>query len=128
MTVKGLWIGCFVICAVAVPIFAQPQADSYQVGKIVAVDRLPDHHPAGGHQTAGGTDAQLAANAQNYNVSIQVGDTVYVCRYQAHSGQEMSWLQDKDVQVRVDGKAMYVKRATGEDAKATILQSNPTQP
>jgi len=120
---KSFCIGSFVICAIAVTIFAQQQSDSYQAGKIVAVDRLTDHHPTGGHQTGSPTDAPLAANVQTYNVSIQVGDTVSICRYQAHSGQEMSWLQDKDVQVRVSGKTMYVKTATGEDAKATILQN-----
>ena len=120
---KNFWIGCFAICAIAVLVSAQQQADSYQAGRIVAVDKLPDHHPAGGHQTGSPTDAPLAANVETYNVSIQVGQTVYVCRYQAHSGQEMSWLRDKDVRVRVNGKTMYVKTATGEDAKATILQN-----
>jgi hypothetical protein len=106
------------------PIFAQQQADSYQAAKIVAVDRISDHHhPASGHQTGSPTDAPLAANVETYNVSIQVGETLYVCRYQTHSGQEMSWLRDKDVRVRVNGKTMYVKTATGEDAKATILQN-----
>jgi hypothetical protein len=125
-TVKSFWIGCFGVCAIAMPIFAQPQAGAYQAGKIVGVDRLSAHQPAAGHQTVGSTDTPLEADVQNYNVSIQVGDTVYVCRYQAHSGQEMSWLQNKDVQVRVTGKTMYVKRATGEDAKATVLQSKKT--
>lgn len=120
---KKFWIGCFAICVIALIVSAQQQANSYQAGKIVAVDKFSDHHSAGGHQTGGATDAPLPANVQTYNVSIQVGDTVYVCRYQAHSGQEMSWLQAKDVQVRLSGKTMYVKTATGEDAKAIILQN-----
>jgi hypothetical protein len=114
--VKSFWIGCFVIFAIGIPIFVQSQADAYQAGKIVAVDKLSDQ------QTAGGTDEPLTADVADYNVSIQVGNTVYVCRYQAPSSQEMSGLQDKDVQVRVNGNTMYVKKATGRDAKATIVQ------
>ena len=120
---KSIWVGCLLICAIALTISAYPQADAYQPGKIVGLGKLSDDQGPNGHH-AGATDAPLTADVQIYNVSIQVGDIVYVCRYQAHSGQEMSWLQDKDVQVRVDGKIMYVKTATGKDARATILQSN----
>jgi hypothetical protein len=61
--VKGLLDRMHVICAIALPTFAQQQADSYPDGKIVAVDRISDHHhSAGRHQTGSPTDAPLAAN------------------------------------------------------------------
>ena len=52
---------------------------------------------------------------------MQVNDTVYLVRYQAQGDQDLSWIQGKDVQVRVSGKKMYVKRASGDNARAGIL-------
>jgi hypothetical protein len=73
---------------------------------------------------SGGTDEALKGGSHEYDVSIQVGDTVYVCRHHAHAGQEISWLQDKQASVRIKGKVMYVKRVTGKDAKASIVRTN----
>lgn len=110
-------ICCVWVCAVWMPLFAQSQTDQYQPGKIIEVDKLPVKG------STGGTDAPLKTGVLDHDVSIQVGDTVYVCRYHAHSAQELSWLRDKDVQVRIKGKVMYVKGAAGKDAKASIVST-----
>ena len=48
---------------------------------------------------------------------------VYVCRYHVAAGQDISWLEDKEEQVRVKGKVMYIKRAAGEELKTTIRRT-----
>jgi hypothetical protein len=117
MAFKTCSIGYLLLCVVCLSAFSQSQAQSYEAGTLMKVDQLPDTG------SAGGTDASLKSAVHDYNISIQVGDTLYVCRYHAPSGQETSWLQGKDVEVRVKGKVMYVKRPTGKDAKATIINS-----
>jgi hypothetical protein len=65
----------------------------------------------------------VASQVDKYEISIQVGDTVYVCRYLSHSDEDLSWTKGKEGQVRVKGKTMYVKKVTGQEAQATILRT-----
>jgi hypothetical protein len=98
--------------------FAAPQ---YQAGKIVKVEKQEEPHA----HSAGGTDAPLKAEVATYHVSIQLGDKVYVCSYDAHADQDMSWVEGKDVEARVKGKVVYVKKANGKEAKGSILSTAP---
>jgi hypothetical protein len=113
---KTFWFGCLLVCVVCLPAFAQ--SAGYEAGKIVNVERVGT---SGG---AGGTDTALKPETATYKLSVQVGDTAYVVRYQAQGDQDLSWIQGKDVQVKIAGKKMYVKRATGRDAKGSILSSS----
>jgi len=114
---KTIALSLWLACAVFSPVLAQSNNDSYQPGKIVSVDNAPvqttDHGP----------DAQLKPNVADHAISIQVGDTVYLCRYRTVSDLDWSWLRNKDIQVKIKGKVMNVKRATGEDAKAKIVST-----
>ena len=92
-------------------------AHEYQNGKIVKVEKHESSAPSGG------TDAPLKAGVETYHVSILLGDKVYVCRYQTDPDLDLSWIEGKEVQARVSGKAMYVKKATGKEAKGSILSS-----
>lgn len=94
-------------------------AHEYQAGKIVKVEKQKSQ------ASSGGTDAPSKAEVTTYHVSIKLGDKVYVCRYQADPEAELSWIEGKDVQARVSGKAMYVKRANGKEAKGSILSTAP---
>ena len=114
---KMCLIGCLLACAVCLPAFAQSKTEQYQTGQIISVDNLPRN------SSVGGTDAPLKTDVLDHDVSIQVGDTVYICRYHAHSSQELSWLQGKQVQVRIKGKAMYVRSTAGMNAKVSIVRT-----
>ena len=94
-------------------------AHQYQVGKIVKVEKPASHTPSGG------TDAPLSAEVATYHISIQIGDKVYVCSYDAHSDQDLSWVEGKEVEARVKGKVIYVKKSTGKEAKGFILSTSP---
>jgi hypothetical protein len=113
---RKAWLTVALVCAVCLPVIAQSQAPQYQDGKIIAVKKLP------AHATAGGTDAPAASEVEDYEISIQVGDTVYVCRYVSHSEQDLSWTHGKEGKVRIKGKTMYVRRATGKETQASILR------
>jgi hypothetical protein len=113
---KTFWLGCLLLCVVCLPAFAQ--SAGYEAGKIVNVEKVGT---SGG---PGGTDTALKPETATYKLSVQVNDTVYMVRYQAQGDQDLSWIQGKDVQVKINGKKMYVKRVNGRDAKGSILSSS----
>jgi hypothetical protein len=90
-------------------------AHQYQAGKIVKVEKQESH------SHSGGTDAAMVAEIASYHVSIQLGDKVYVCNYDTHSEHDISWVEGKDVEARVSGKVVYVKKANGKEANGAIL-------
>ena len=67
----------------------------------------------------------LKAEVTTLHVFIQLGDKVYVCRYKTHFEEDGSWLEGKEVQARVSGRTMYVKKANGKEANAAILSIAP---
>jgi len=116
---KKSWLGFLLVSVMCLPVLAQAQNTGYQAGKIVNVERQP-----GSAASGGGSDAALKPETATYKISVQVNDTVYLVRYQAQGDQDLSWIQGKDVQVKVAGKKMYVKRVSGKDAKASILSTS----
>lgn len=58
-----------------------------------------------------------------YLISIRLGDKIYVCTYQTGPDRDLSWTEGKEVEARVSGKAMYVKKANGKEAKGFILST-----
>jgi hypothetical protein len=113
---QKFWLVCLLACVVCLPGLTQAQSTGYEAGKIVNVERLPGTGGGGG-----GTDAPVKPETATYKISVQVNNTVYMVRYQAQGDADLSWIQGKDVQVKVAGKKMYVKRASGKDAKGSIL-------
>jgi hypothetical protein len=99
---------------------AQTSDSDFQKGKVVAVEKVSS---TGGQATTGGTDAPATSQVDRYNLSIQVGDTIYVCRARIQPESSFSWLEGKEVNVKVSGKTMYVKRSTGKITKFSILSS-----
>ena len=96
-------------CVACVSAFAQSPATQYKTGKIIKVSKLPA--PA----RQGGSDAPVIENAQDWEISIQVDNTVYLGEYTSHRGFDYSWAEGKEAQVRIKGKTLYVKRANGKE-------------
>ena len=94
-------------------------APEYQAGKIVKVEKQGSRAPSGG------TDAPAKAEVSTYRISIQLGDKIYVCQYKTDPDNELSWIEGREVQARVRGKAMYVRKASGKEAKGPILSTSP---
>ena len=93
-------------------------APGYHAGKIVKVEKLDS--PA----MSAGTDAPAKSEVSAYRVSIQLGSKIYVCSYDTHSDHDISWIEGKDVEARVGGKTLYVKKPNGKEAKGTILSTS----
>jgi hypothetical protein len=110
-----------VVCIVCSPFARTAQGSDYQTGKIVAVEKLPSSA-----SPATGTDAPLSAETVRYNLSIQVGNTIYTCRAKVAGDSDLDWTQGKEIQARVNGKAMYIKRANGKTTKLSIVGSKRT--
>jgi hypothetical protein len=113
------WLSCLLVCLVGLPVFAQSPAAGYQAGKIVSAEKLRE---AGG--AASSTDAAVKPATATYKITIQTTDTVYNVRMQVQGDQDLVWINGKDVQIKVSGKKMYIKRPTGRDAKASILSTS----
>jgi len=97
--------------------FSFAAGPTYQAGKIVKVEKQASR-PA-----SGGTDASLKAEVATYRISIQLDDKIYVCQYKADSESDLTWLESKDVQARVKGKTIFVKKANGKEAKGSIVST-----
>src|SRR5215831_4808297 len=106
--VLRLPLGVLLIC-VAAGAFAQN--DDFQPGKILSVETVDSS------AAKGGTDAQPAPDVQKHNLQIELSGTIYVCRAETAKDFDLSWAQGKEVQARVKGKTMQVKRANGKIVK-----------
>lgn len=107
------------IALLCTTLFAQ-DAD-FQTGKIVAVKK------ASSSVSTGGTDAPTTQNRQRYRVSIQVNDTVYICRADTTEDMDLEWAQGKEAPVRVKGKTLELKRANGKVVRLSILNTQKSQ-
>ena len=107
---KIVWLTLVLVCLAAFPAVAQSQNDEYQhqQGKIISIQKLP---PAEG------------ASGTRYNVSTQVGDTVYVYQYKLESEEVLPWAVGDTQQVRILGDVIYVKGTTGEEGRYNILST-----
>jgi hypothetical protein len=114
---KRMWLSLVLVCLAAFPALAQSQQDDYQQGKIISIQKLPPAAATKGDVS----DAPLRASVTRYNVSTQVGDTVYVYQYKVESGEVVPWEPGQTQEVRVKGNEIHVKRSTGEDGNYSIV-------
>ena len=101
------------------PASSVAQSPDFGTGMIVAVEAIPGASAA----DSGGGDAPLASDVNRYNLSIQLGDSVYVCRAKTPSAIDLSWVKGKEVPAKVKGNMMYIKRANGKTTKLSIIKT-----
>jgi hypothetical protein len=109
------------LCVLASAQSGTPSEHQYEKGTIVKVQKL---QAAPVHTN---TDSPLPQNVDNYDVTMQVGNAVYTCRYKAPGGQDISWLKDKARDVRVKRESILLKRLSGEDEVCPIVRKEQTQ-
>jgi hypothetical protein len=90
-------------------------AHEYQTARVIKVERQESQ------SQPGGSDAPTQTMVARHHVSIQIGDKVYRCSYDTHSDNDISWIEGKEVEARVSGKVLYVKKPNGKEEKGTIL-------
>ena len=111
-------ITLLVVVCIVCSLTGTAQSSDYQTEKILAVEKLP----AAASPTSG-TDAPLTADVDRDNLSIQMGDAVYICRAKVPGWIDLDWIQGKEIQGKVDSKVMSIKRANGKVTKLSIVSS-----
>jgi hypothetical protein len=112
---KSIFLLPMVALLICIAAVSSAQNTDFQTGKIVSVETIDS-------SATGGTDAPTAANRQKHNLSIELGGTIYVC-VETSKDYDLGWAQGKEVQVRVKGKTMDVKRENGKVVKVSILST-----
>jgi hypothetical protein len=116
------WLSlCLLALTICVSASALAESSDFQTGKIVDVETLA------ATPSSGGTDAPVASDVSRYNVSIQLADSIYVCRAKTSSAYDLTWAKGKEVPARVKGNVMYVKRANGKVSKLSILKTSKAE-
>ena len=115
---KSARIVVLVACVVLSSLLCDAQSSDYQSGKIIAVEKLPS-----APTTNTGADAPLSAETDRYNLTIQIGDTLYTCRAKTPADSHLDWVKGKDIQAKVSGKSMSVKRENGKTTKLAIVET-----
>jgi hypothetical protein len=120
MSWLSLSLVALIVCVSA---SALAESSDFQTGKIVDVETLePSSTP-----NSGGADAPLTADVSRYNVSIQLADSIYVCRAKTSSAFDLTWAKGKEIPARVKGNVMYIKRANGKVTKLSILKTSKAE-
>jgi hypothetical protein len=104
------------VLALCVVVNSQSLNVQYQEAKIVDVHKLPAPSPGRG------TDAPPRQGVDQYEVTMQVGNAVYTCNYEAAAGADLSWLSDKKRDVRIEKQSILLKRASGADEVCPIVR------
>jgi hypothetical protein len=101
---------------------------SYQTGKLVSMTDLNSNRVIGNSQTG----SVVSVTDIEYRLSVQLGDMVYVGSYWPRTRWSYSptdFIVNDPVQVKIDGKHMYLKRPDGKELKTTVIQrirANPS--
>jgi hypothetical protein len=106
-------MGIFCICFAALPAFSQP-ASKWQVGTIIEVKI---------HQTAEKTGA---SDATSYDVSLKVGNTIYVVPYTPPLGDAtVKYVAGRDVLVLVGKSTIRYNDTLGQSYELPIESQRP---
>ena len=121
-TATRSFVLALVVPSLLCTVLAQAQASNeYQTAKIVAVEKIaPDN-------ITSGTDAPMTPNVSRFNLSVELGEQVYLCRAKTASDFDLNWANGKEVQARTKNKVMYLKRPNGKVVKLSIVGTKKAQ-
>jgi hypothetical protein len=100
------------LCVIA-PAVQRSKNDDFDEGKILSIEKL---HGTASATAAGGSasGAPVSNSADRYNVSILVGDTVYVFEYAVENEVPVPFQVGQTGEVRVKDNVIAVKTGTGQ--------------
>jgi len=111
----------FVVPSLFCTVLAQAQDNEYQTAKIVAVEQISADN------AASGTDAPMTPNVSRFNLSVELGEQVYLCRVKTISDFDLNWANGREVQARTKNKVMYLKRPNGKVLRLSIVGTKKAQ-
>jgi hypothetical protein len=106
------------LCVIAPAVQRSTKDVDFDQGKIQAVQKLPPTAPAGSASAAPASNP-----ADQYNVSLLVGDTVYVFQYRVENEVPVPWQVGETRQVRVKDSVVEVKGPTGHVDSYPIVRT-----
>ena len=103
-------ISCCITMA-AMLAYAQSADEGYQIGRVVAFERVA-------------ANAQHMADADRYKISMRLENTIYVCRASAPAATFIDWTIGKEFPAKLngpDGKVLLVKNPDGQVVEMNIV-------
>lgn len=107
-----------------ISVLSRAETRPWQTGKILAVEK---HEPEilCCHS---GTDTPLQSNVVDYDITVQIEDTIYLGRYQTWTGYlPTAWVKDHLVDSRVEKHFVYLKTPAGEEMRLSLLSRKHSQ-
>ncbi|HTZ96920.1 MAG TPA: hypothetical protein VMB18_11015 [Terriglobales bacterium] len=81
--------------------FAQGADEGYQMGKVVAFEKIA-------------ANAQHMENSGQYKISMRLTDTIYNCTANGDAATFLDWTVGKQFPTKLNGKELMVKNPNGE--------------
>lgn len=100
---------------------------AYQTGKLVSITDSSSNRAVGNAQSG----SVVTVTDVEYRLSVEIEDMVYVGSYWPRTCWSYSptdFVVNDPVQVKVDGKHMYIKRPGGKELKTTLIQRIRKEP
>jgi hypothetical protein len=91
------------VCVILAATFAFAQAadEGFQPARVVSIDRVP-------------ADARHPEKADQYKVSMRMGDVLYLCQSSAPPSAFLDWSPNKEFPAKLDGKMLLVNGPHGQ--------------
>ena len=93
-------LSCLLVIATIV-VYSQTADDGFQPARVVSIDRVP-------------ADARHPENADQYKISMRLGDTVYNCHATGSPAVFIDWSPNKEFPAKLNGKVLQVKSPNGQ--------------
>ena len=89
------------ITTLATLAFAQAADEGFQPARVVSIDRVP-------------ADARHPEKADQYKVSMRMGDVLYLCQSSAPPSAFLDWSPNKEFPAKLEGKMLLVNGPHGQ--------------
>ena len=87
---------------------AQSVDDGIQMARVVSIDRVP-------------ADAQHPEKADQYKISMRIGDTIYSCHATGSPAIFIDWSPNKEFPAKLNDKVLQVKSPDGQIVDLNIV-------
>lgn len=94
----------------AVPATAQNSDDGYQMARVIAFEHVANNE-------------QHPENADQYKISMRLGDTIYNCHANEQAATFIDWVAGKEFPTKLNGKTLLVKNPDGRVVQLNILNT-----
>ena len=98
---KTCWVLVVCVAMAATLAFAQAADEGFQPARVVSIDHVP-------------ADARHPEKADQYKVSMRMGDVLYLCQSSAPPAAFLDWSPNKEFPAKLEGKTLLVNGPHGQ--------------